>query len=81
MNKKTIITILLALVTMAGLAKIFKTIKNPETIACDYFTNPLNICSDFHLGRHFFGLVGGFFVGLSVTLWLGMTLGGGYSMT
>ena len=23
----------------------------------------------------------GFFVGLSVTLWLGMTLGGGYSMT
>ena len=30
-------------------------------------------CSDFHLGRHFFGLVGGFFVGLSVTLWLGMT--------
>ena len=32
-----------------------------------------NICSDFHLGRHFFGLVGGFFVGLSVTLWLGMT--------
>ena len=28
----------------------------------------LNICSDFHLGRHFFGLVGGFFVGLSVTL-------------
>ncbi len=44
-------------------------------------TKPLNICSDFHLGRHFFGLVGGFFVGLSVTLWLGMTLGGGYSMT
>ena len=33
----------------------------------------MNICSDFHLGRHFFGLVGGFFVGLSVTLWLGMT--------
>ena len=45
------------------------------------FTKPLNICSDFHLGRHFFGLVGGFFVGLSVTLWLGMTLGAGYSMT
>ena len=41
----------------------------------------LNQCSDFHLGRHFFGLVGGFFVGLSVTLWLGMTLGDGYSMT
>ena len=45
------------------------------------FTKPLNICSDFHLGRYFFGLVGGFFVGLSVTLWFGMTLGGGYSMT
>ena len=30
------------------------------------FTKPLNICSDFHLGRHFFGFVGGFFVGLSV---------------
>ena len=24
-----------------------------------YFTKPLNICSDFHLGRHFFGLVVG----------------------
>ncbi len=46
--------------------------KSPQT---------LNICSDFHLGRHFFGLVGGFFVGLSVTLWLGITLGAGYSMT
>jgi hypothetical protein len=46
--------------------------KSPQT---------LNICSDFHLGRHFFGLVGGFFVGLSVTLWLGMTLGEGYNMT
>ena len=34
MNKKTIITILLALVTMAGQAKTFKTIKNPETMAC-----------------------------------------------
>ena len=30
------------------------------------FTKPLNICSDFHLGRYFFGHVGGFFVGLSV---------------
>ena len=30
-------------------------------------TNPMNICSDFHLGRHFFGLVGGFFVTFSVT--------------
>ena len=44
-------------------------------------TKPLNICSDFHLCRHFFGLVGVFFVRLSVTLWLGITLGGGYSMT
>ena len=26
---------------------------------------PLNICSDFHLSRHFFGLVGGFFVRFS----------------
>ena len=51
------------------------------TLLFQIFTKPLNICSDFHLGRHFFGLVGGFFVGLSVTLWLGMTLGGGYSMT
>ena len=34
MKKKTIITILLALVTMTGQAKTFKTIKNPETMAC-----------------------------------------------
>ena len=34
MNKKTIITILLAIVAMAGQAKTFKTIKNPETMAC-----------------------------------------------
>ena len=34
MNKKTIITILFALVAMAGQAKTFKTIKNPETMAC-----------------------------------------------
>ena len=32
--KKTIITILLVLVAMAGQAKTFKTIKNPETMAC-----------------------------------------------
>ena len=44
-------------------------------------TKPMNICSDFHPRNRFFGHVGGFFVGLSVTLWLGMTLGGGYSMT
>ena len=40
-----------------------KITDNPRNV-----TKPLNICSDFHLGRHFFGLVGGFFVGLSVTL-------------
>ena len=34
MKKKNIITILLALVTMTGQAKTFKTIKNPETMAC-----------------------------------------------
>ena len=32
--RRTIITILLALVAMAGQAKTFKTIKNPETMAC-----------------------------------------------
>ena len=57
-----------------GMSRFFS--RTPRNV-----TKPLNICSDFHLGRHFFGLVGGFFVGLSVTLWLGMTLGGGYSMT
>ena len=40
-----------------------KLTDNPRNV-----TKPLNICSDFHLGRHFFGLVGGFIVGLSVTL-------------
>ena len=35
-------------------------------------TKPLNICSDFHHGRHFFCLVGAFFVGLYVILWLKM---------
>ena len=34
MNKKIIITYLLALVAMTGQAKTFKTIKNPETMAC-----------------------------------------------
>lgn len=34
MNKKNIITILLALVAMAGQAKTFKTIKNPVAMAC-----------------------------------------------
>ena len=34
MNKKTIITILLALVATTGQAKTFKTIKNPVAMAC-----------------------------------------------
>ena len=33
-NKKSIITMMLVLVAMAGQAKTFKTIKNPETMAC-----------------------------------------------
>lgn len=40
-----------------------KITDNPRNV-----TKPQNICSDFHLGRHFFGLVGGFIVGLFVTL-------------
>ena len=44
-----------------GMSRVYQI--NPRNV-----TKPLNICSDFHLGRHFFGLVGGFFVGLSVTL-------------
>ena len=46
-----------------------KLTDNPRNV-----TKPLNICSDFHLDRHFFGLVGGFFVGLYVILWLQMTI-------
>ena len=38
-----------------------------------FYIKTLKQVSDFHLGRHFFGLVGGFFVGLSVILWLEMT--------
>ena len=38
------------------------------TLLFQIFTKPLNICSDFHLDKHFFGLVRGFFVGHSVTL-------------
>ena len=38
-NKKNIITILLALATMAGQAKTFKTIKNPVAMACVNVTN------------------------------------------
>ena len=37
--KKTIITILLALVTMTGQAKTFKTIKNPVAMACVNVSN------------------------------------------
>ena len=32
-----------------------------------FYIKTLKQVSDFHLGRHFFGLVGDFFVGLSVT--------------
>ena len=39
MNKKAIITILLALVAMAGQAKTFKTIKNPVAMACVNVSN------------------------------------------
>ena len=39
MNKKTIITILLAFVAMAGQAKAFKTIKNPVAMACVNVSN------------------------------------------
>ena len=45
------------------------------------FTKTLNLGKDFHPRHPIFGFVVGFFVGLSVTLLLGMTLGGGYSMT
>ena len=34
MNKKSIITILLALVAMAGQTKTYKTIKNPVAMVC-----------------------------------------------
>ena len=39
MNKKTIITILLVLVAVAGQAKTFKTIKNPVAMACVNVSN------------------------------------------
>ena len=39
MNKKTIITVLLALVAVAGQAKTFKTIKNPVAMACVNVSN------------------------------------------
>ena len=38
-NKKTIITILLAIVAMTGQAKTYKTIKNPEAMACVNMSN------------------------------------------
>ena len=34
----------------------------------------MNICSDFHLGRHFLGLAMNAFVGNFVTLWLGISI-------
>lgn len=39
MIKQTIITILLALVAMAGQAKTYKTIKNPVAMACVNVSN------------------------------------------
>ena len=39
MNKKSIITILLALIAMAGQAKTYKTIKSPEAMACVNVSN------------------------------------------
>ena len=39
MNKKTIITILLAFVAMTGQAKTFKTIKTSEAITCVNVSN------------------------------------------
>ena len=39
MKKQTIITILLVLVAIAGQAKTFKTIKNPEAMACVNMSN------------------------------------------
>ena len=38
------------------------------TLLFQIFTKPLNIYSDFHLGRHFLGLVMNAFVGNLVTL-------------
>ena len=74
MNKKTIITILLALVAMAGQAQIHYRLEGTigdSTLNTRLLLNQgmsaMKICSDFHLGRHFFGHVGGFFVGLFVT--------------
>ena len=39
MNKKSIITILLTLIAMAGQAKTYKTIKSPEAMACVNVSN------------------------------------------
>ena len=39
MNKKTIITILLALIAMAGQARTYKTIKTPVAMACMNVSN------------------------------------------
>ena len=53
----------------------------PQMLSKIRKNNSLKLVSEFHPRHPIFGLVGGFFVGLSVTLWLGVTLGGGYSMT
>ena len=93
MNKQTIITILLTLVAMAGQGQnwsplvedsidfIITGTTNSTQDSLIFYKNSLKLVSEFHPRHPIFGLVGGFFVGLSVTLWLGMTLGGGYSMT
>ena len=92
MNKQTIITILLTLVAMAGQGQnwsplvedsidfIITGTTNSTQDSLIFYKNSLKLFSEFHPRHPIFGFVGGFFVGLSVTLWLGMTLGGGYSM-
>ena len=92
MNKQTIITILLTLVAMAGQGQnwsplvedsidfIITGTTNSTQDSLIFYKNSLKLVSEFHPRHPIFGFVGGFFVGLSVTLWLGMTLGGGYSM-
>ena len=92
MNKQTIITILLTLVAMAGQGQnwsplvedsidfIITGTTNSTQDSLIFYKNSLKLVSEFHPRHTIFVFVGGFFVGISVTLWLGMTLGGGYSM-
>ena len=92
MNKQTIITILLTLVAMAGQGQnwsplvedsidfIITGTTNSTQDSLIFYKNSLKLVSEFHPRHPIFGFVGGVFVGLSVTLWLGMSLGGGYSM-